>query len=66
MIPEFVVTLFEEKPIPKGKFSVASWSPKMDIVAVGSTNGTVSLHRYESILTGFNLIIKACFELSTK
>ncbi|VDL89790.1 unnamed protein product [Schistocephalus solidus] len=42
---EFCVTLFEEKALSKTKVRVASWSPKIDIIALGSINGTLSLHR---------------------
>ena len=45
MPPEFTITLYEEKPISKGKVSMAAWSPKMDMIAIGSPTGIVSLHR---------------------
>ncbi|VDD82040.1 unnamed protein product [Mesocestoides corti] len=51
MAPEFITTLYEERPIAKSKVSVAVWSPKMDIIAIGSPNGMVSLHRYKLGLT---------------
>ncbi|VDK32954.1 unnamed protein product [Taenia asiatica] len=47
MPPEYTTTLYEEKPIAKSKVSIASWSPKMDIIAIGSPSGIVSLHRYK-------------------
>ncbi|KAL5112787.1 Anaphase-promoting complex subunit 4 [Taenia crassiceps] len=47
MPPEYTTTLYEEKPIAKNKVSIASWSPKMDIIAIGSPIGIVSLHRYK-------------------
>ncbi|KAH9286676.1 Anaphase-promoting complex subunit 4 [Echinococcus granulosus] len=47
MPPEYTTTVYEEKPIAKGKVSIASWSPKMDIIAIGSPSGIVSLHRYK-------------------
>lgn len=57
MPSEYTTTLYEEKPIAKSKISIASWSPKMDMIAIGSPSGIVSLHRQVAIsfLSNFDM-----------
>lgn len=45
MVPQLAVTIFEEKSVSAGKFTAAAWSPKADVIALGSASGIVSLHR---------------------
>ncbi|KAM7540151.1 hypothetical protein Aperf_G00000031765 [Anoplocephala perfoliata] len=47
MPQEYCATIYEEKPIARSKVSVAAWSPTMDVIAIGSPTGIVSLHRYK-------------------
>nr|CDS26147.1 anaphase promoting complex subunit 4 [Hymenolepis microstoma] len=44
---EYSATIYEEKPISRTRVSVAAWSPTMDIIAIGSPTGIVSLHKYK-------------------
>ncbi|VUZ51421.1 unnamed protein product [Hymenolepis diminuta] len=47
MTQEYSTMIYKEKPISRTRVSVAAWSPTMDIIALGSPTGIVSLHKYK-------------------
>ncbi|VEL30155.1 unnamed protein product [Protopolystoma xenopodis] len=49
MAEAFSFGAFEDKSVPKHKIEVAVWSPKMDLLAIGTRQGVVSILRYRMI-----------------
>ncbi|VDP89765.1 unnamed protein product [Echinostoma caproni] len=47
MAGDFSYCAVQTKQISKHKISVCSWSPKTDLIALGSQTGCVSVHRYK-------------------
>ncbi|CAL8080407.1 unnamed protein product [Calicophoron daubneyi] len=47
MVGEYSYCAVETKQFLKNRITVFAWSPKTDLIALGSVDGTVSVHRYK-------------------